>query len=200
MLGIKIKNEIMILIILLVFYSAGKMCLKHYLEDDIEVLISDNINTQELIEQMPSGAEIAQIAEVIDSEQAVEEDICVLDKTSCLIKEVSTKYGIDWKIVVAIARWETGNYKSSAFKDYNNVGGMMYWDSSKQKMRLIQYATLETGIDKFIYNLKHNYIDKGLTTIEQIQKKYCPIGINDKNNINSEWARGVSSIYNNLEE
>lgn len=124
---------------------------------------------------------------------------CSLDSTSCLIKDIALQYGIDWKIAVAISKWETGHYTSFAFKEYNNVGGMMYWDGSKQKMRLIQYSSLEVGIDRFISNLKNEYINKGLTDIYSIQKKYAPIGDND-DGTNSHWARGVSSIYNSLED
>lgn len=139
------------------------------------------------------------ISEEIKTAAEPEKPQCSLDSTSCLIKDIALQYGIDWKLAVAISKWETGHYTSFAFKEYNNVGGMMYWDSSKKKMRLIQYSSLEVGIDKFISNLKNGYINKGLTDIHSIQKKYAPIGNND-NGTNSQWARGVSSIYNSLEE
>ena len=34
--------------------------------------------------------------------------------------------------------------------------------------------------------------------ITKIQKKYAPIGTNDKGNVNQYWANGVTNIYKNL--
>lgn len=64
---------------------------------------------------------------------------------------------------------------------------------------LMTFSTLQEGIDKMASNLKRNYIDKGLTTIEQIQKKYAPNGAeNDPTNLNSHWTAGVTKYYKNL--
>ncbi|WP_256992667.1 glucosaminidase domain-containing protein [Paenibacillus sp. XY044] len=103
------------------------------------------------------------------------------------------KYGIDPALLAAIAIHETGNGSSSAAKNKNNVGGMM------GKNGLMTFSSLQDGIDKMASNLKRNYIDKGLTTIEQIQKKYAPVGAsNDPNNLNSNWINGVSKYYKML--
>lgn len=107
--------------------------------------------------------------------------------------QAGQKYGIDPALLAAIAIHETGNGSSSAVKNKNNVGGMM------GKNGLMSFNSLQDGIDKMASNLKRNYIDKGLTTIEQIQKKYAPVGAaNDPNNLNSNWIRGVSKYYNML--
>ena len=122
---------------------------------------------------------------------------CILDETSCLIKKYADEYGIDYKLAIAISKHETGNYTSYAFKSLNNVGGMMYWDGNK--MSLKSYNSLENGIIAFISNLKNNYIDLGLDTIEKIQVKYAPIGIND-NGTNQYWVNGVYNYYNLLDK
>ncbi|MNN97289.1 hypothetical protein D3C81_2164300 [compost metagenome] len=63
----------------------------------------------------------------------------------------------------------------------------------------MSFSSLEEGIDKMASNLKRNYFDQGLTTIEQIQKKYAPNGAaNDPTNLNSYWVSGVSKYYNAL--
>lgn len=63
----------------------------------------------------------------------------------------------------------------------------------------MEFATLAEGIDKMASNLKRNYIDKGLTTIPQIQKKYAPLGANnDPTNLNSNWVNGVTKYYKSL--
>ena len=122
---------------------------------------------------------------------------CTLDKVSCKIKKVAQDYGVDWRLAIAISKHETGNYTSYAFTSLNNVGGMMYWDGNK--MSLKSYNSLENGIIAFISNLKNNYIDLGLDTIEKIQVKYAPIGIND-NGTNQYWVNGVYNYYNLLDK
>ena len=120
---------------------------------------------------------------------------CTLDEISCLIKKYADDYGVDYKLAIAISKHETGNYTSYAFTSLNNVGGMMYW--TEKGMLLKKYDTLEDGIEAFISNLKNNYIDMGLTSIEEIQKKYAPIDIND-NGTNQYWVSGVSRYYEEL--
>lgn len=124
-------------------------------------------------------------------------EICNKEYTTCYIKDKAKEIGLDWKIAVAISKWETGNYTSAAYKQKNNVGGLMYWNNSTKKMELYQFDSLETGIDTFINLLKKEYIDKGLDTLEEIQKVYCPVGIND-NGTNQYWLKGVTNIYKNL--
>lgn len=116
---------------------------------------------------------------------------CTLDEVSCKIKEVADSYGVDWRLAVAISMHETGKYTSVAFKEKNNVGGNFRNGS------LMVFEDLDKGIDFFISNLKNNYIDMGLDTIELIQHKYCPIGIND-NGDNKYWVSGVTKYYKEL--
>lgn len=120
---------------------------------------------------------------------------CNLDKVSCKIKKVADDYGLDYKLAVAISKHETGNYTSVAFEEKNNVGGMMYWNGKKSVLK--EFSSLDEGIEAFIRNLKINYIDMGLDTIELIQPKYCPIGIND-NGLNKYWVSGVKRYYEEL--
>lgn len=125
----------------------------------------------------------------------IDEEKCTFDEVSCKIKEVADNYNVDYKLAIAISKHETGTYTSLAFKDLNNVGGMMHW--TEKGMLLKRYDTLEDGIEAFVSNLKRNYIDMGLTSIEEIQKKYAPIGIND-NGTNQYWVSGVSRYYEEL--
>jgi len=115
----------------------------------------------------------------------------VLKGTGDVFSTVGTKYGIDPALLAAIAVHETGNGSSNAVKNKNNVGGMM------GKNGLMTFNSLEEGIEKMASNLKRNYIDKGLTTIQQIQKKYAPVGAdNDPNGLNNYWVNGVTRYYN----
>ncbi|MEK3717905.1 glucosaminidase domain-containing protein [Paenibacillus sp. FSL R7-0333] len=113
-----------------------------------------------------------------------------LKNTGDIFASVGAKYGIDPALLAAIAVHETGNGTSNAVRNKNNVGGMM------GKNGLMTFDSIEQGIDKMASNLKRNYFDKGLTTIEQIQRKYAPNGAaNDPTNLNSYWVSGVSKYY-----
>ncbi len=121
---------------------------------------------------------------------------CIFDEVSCKIHSKAKKIGMSEEqtlISIAISRWETGNYTSKAFREKNNVGGMMCTSG------LIHYNSLDEGIEKFLNNLKNNYFDIGLDTIEKIQKKYCPVGAdNDPTGLNQYWLGGVTNLYNQL--
>ena len=129
-------------------------------------------------------------------EEIVEEVKCNFDEVSCKIYNKAEEIGMNEQqilISIAISKWETAKYTSKAFKEKNNVGGMMC------STGLINYSSLDEGIEKFLVNLKNNYFDIGLDTIEKIQKKYCPIGAeNDPNGLNQYWLGGVTNLYNEM--
>lgn len=101
------------------------------------------------------------------------------------------KYGIDPAFLASIAMHETGNGTSNAIKTKNNVGGMM------GKNGLMSFGSIEKGIDAMASNLKRLYIDQGLTTVEEIQKKYAPVGAsNDPTGLNNNWTKGVYGFLN----
>lgn len=115
------------------------------------------------------------------------------DEITLKIKKTAEKYEVDWKLVVAIARLETGNYTSYLFINKNNVGGN-YVDGE-----FLSFATLEAGIDYFVSNLKRVYIDEGKVTLEEMQPKYAPIGAeNDPNGSNKNWLPSTIKIYKSL--
>ena len=94
-------------------------------------------------------------------------------------------------MIVAISKHETGNWKSNAFINKNNFGGVMCSDGLKI------YDTYNDGLNGFVTLLKNRYFDKGLDTIEKIQPIYCPIGAkNDPNNKNIYWLPTVTKFYN----
>lgn len=90
------------------------------------------------------------------------------------------EYGIPSEIPLAIARLETGHFTSRAYKEGNNVGGL-----SVDEVPL-EYDSLDEGVDAFVGNLAKNYFAEGLTTPEEIGKKYCPA--------NENWAEIVNEI------
>lgn len=95
--------------------------------------------------------------------------------------------GDHWTEICAISLWETGNYTSVAFKN-NNVGGLSYADGSTR----YSFESLDSGIDAFVSNLKNNYYDQGLTTLDSIGRKYCP-------GTSSDWTSNVNIMKRQIE-
>lgn len=157
---------------------------------DKEVELKNSIITTH---QIPQNTSTLEETTQIQTKQE-ETNKCTLEhETACKIQNKAVEYGIDWRIAVAISRWETGNYTSSLYQNKNNVGGLYC-------KGFLSYETLDEGIEAFVSNLKRNYFDLGLDTIEKIQKKYCPIGAdNDPTGLNKNWLGGVSKIYQSLE-
>lgn len=164
-----------------------KEFIKNYnIEEKVSVITPSELK----IEEVPMLTETTQNE---TKEEEVKE--CFLEhETACKIKNKAEEYGIDWKIAVSISKWETGNFTSNLYFNKNNVGGM-YCNGS-----FLSYATLDEGIEAYVSNLKRLYFDMGLDTLEEIQKKYCPIGAkNDPKGLNKNWLNGVTKIYNSLE-
>lgn len=89
------------------------------------------------------------------------------------------KYAIDMNIdpylAVAIVLHETGCNNGTCSKQVRqcyNVGGMKGGPSCNGTSYK-KFNSLDDGIYSFMYNLKTNYYDKGLTTPEQMNKKYA---------------------------
>ena len=96
------------------------------------------------------------------------------------IRLACERYSVDYRIVLAIARLETGWFKSSAFLNRNNPGGL-----SRNEVPM-SFSTQEEGVEAFVSNLKRNYFDQGLDSPSKIGTKYCPV--------NPQWASMVERL------
>ena len=165
---------------------------EEHFEEQKEIKVSEETKEIEVLEV----EDVNKVEEVVDK--------CMMDYTSCKIKEVAIREGItDWKIPVAIARHECGykdnQYLSNAYKEKNNVGGMMYYDTTTKSSYLMSFDTIDEGVEAFVSNLKRNYFNMGLDTIEKIQPKYAPVNAtNDPYGLNEFWIIGVRAFYNNI--
>lgn len=198
----KIKKEInkvwvkvkKVLIIFFIGFMCGLIYSNLFIHSDLiaKAETSENKKVIQIDQEEEKSLKSQKNAE-LESLKKVEElsNECTLDEVSCKIKKVAQDYGVDWRLAVAISMHETGKYTSVAFNDNNNVGGNFRSGS------LMVFEDLDKGIDFFVSNLKNNYIDMGLDTIELIQPKYCPIGIND-NGDNKYWVSGVTKYYKEL--
>ena len=111
--------------------------------------------------------------------------------------DAGRKYGMtpdQVKIGMSIAMHETGRGSSHAFRNKNNSMGISPNGGGPRS-----FGSVEEGIDYGMRNLKRNYFDKGLTTIEQIGAVYAPIGAdNDPRNLNQHWVKGVRKYRSSL--
>lgn len=127
---------------------------------------------EEAISELPviehEKVETEEVEEVV--ELTVEEQI----KAYCEV------YRVPYDVVLAIARLETGWFKSYAYVYGNNPGGLSVNEVP------MSFSTLEEGVDAFVGNLARNYFAIGLYTPEQIGQKYCPN--------NPEWADMVQQL------
>jgi beta-N-acetylglucosaminidase len=104
-------------------------------------------------------------------------------------------YNVNPMLLAAIFYHESGNGSSYAVTKLNNPGGIM------GNKGLVSFRTLDEGIDSTAKLIKNNYIDCGLTTLQQIQRKYCPVGAkNDPTNLNRFWLPMVSMKYQKILE
>ena len=102
----------------------------------------------------------------------------------------ATELGIDPYLAVAIVLHETGcnGTCSKQVRECYNVGGMKGGPSCNGTSYK-KFASLDEGIYSFMYNLKTNYYDKGLTTPEQMNKKYAA---------SKAWARKIHHYINKI--
>ena len=98
-----------------------------------------------------------------------------------LIRYYAEGTSVDADMAVAIARWETGHFTSDVFTEYNNYAGM------NSTGEYYVYETKAKGAEAFVNMLDKYYFGIGLTTLEEIQPKFCPPG-------GTAWVEGVRSL------
>ena len=105
------------------------------------------------------------------------------------IVEISDKYALDYRLLVAIARQESGLCRSIPDNSFNCWGYGIYGD------RVTRFDSYPQALNTVAKGLKINYIDKGLITPEQIMAKYTPPSI-DKG---GPWAKAINQLFIELE-
>lgn len=114
-----------------------------------------------------------------------------LGQYSQAFHDAGKKYGVDPKLLMAIAMHETGKGTSSAFRNKKNAMGISPDGGGPRA-----FSSVEESIDYAARLLKKHYLDKGLTTIAAIGGKYAPAGAgNDSRGLNKHWVSGVSKYY-----
>lgn len=105
------------------------------------------------------------------------------------IVNVSDKYGLDFRLLVAIAQQESNLCKRIPENSYNCWGFGIYGD------KVLRFSSYSEGFERVASTLKKEYIDKGLTTPEKIMAKYTPPSVE----IGGPWAKGVNIFLKDME-
>ncbi|GIW63309.1 MAG: hypothetical protein KatS3mg091_111 [Patescibacteria group bacterium] len=84
------------------------------------------------------------------------------------IVQISDKYGLDYRLLVAIAMQESNLCKRIPENSYNCWGWGIYGST------VTRFSSYEEGIETVARGLKTNYVDKGYNTIYSIMRKYNP--------------------------
>lgn len=109
-----------------------------------------------------------------------------LEPYSDLLFEVSQKYGIDYRLMVAIAQQESNLCKRQPENCFNCWGVGIH---SRGTMCFESYPQAIEWVGRY---LKEEYYDLGITTVEDIMKKYCPLS-------SGSWANGVNQFMRDIE-
>jgi len=99
--------------------------------------------------------------------------------------ETSDAYGLDYRLLTAIAQQESNLCKKIPPLSYNCWGWGIHSEGS------LGFSSFEEGIDIVSQGIKENYIDKGYTTIEEIMSKYTPLS-------SGSWAFGVNKFMGDI--
>ena len=86
--------------------------------------------------------------------------------------EIADEYGLDFRLLPAIARKESTFCKSNSAKTYYNCFG--YGVPSSGITDAGKFTSYQEGIRTVAAALKKNYLDQGLTDPVAIMRKYCP--------------------------
>lgn len=86
--------------------------------------------------------------------------------------QVADEFGLDFRLLPAIARKESTFCKSNIARKYYNCFG--YGVPVSGITEAGKFSSYEEGLRTVAASLKRNYLDKGLTDPEAIMRKYCP--------------------------
>lgn len=109
-----------------------------------------------------------------------------LEPYAVQVVEISEKYGLDFRLLVAIAQQESNLCKKIPESSHNCWGWGIH-----SKGTLIFDSYLE-ALETVAKGLKEDYLDRGYTTPEQIMKKYTPSSP-------GTWASGVNQFLQEME-
>jgi hypothetical protein len=155
-------------------------------------LISKNLNNKVVFAALPSTENV--LGENIVAKDARIEVIreffakykSPLESFAQNIVENADKYGLDYRLLPAIAMQESNLCRKIITDSYNCWGFGIY---GKKVTRFENYPEAINTVSKTLAN---NYVAKGLNTADEIMSKYTPSN-------NGAWADSVNFFMNQLQ-
>lgn len=102
------------------------------------------------------------------------------------IIEISEKYELDFRLLVAIAQQESNLCKKIPADSYN------CWGWGIHERGTLGFSSYPEALETVAQGLREEYINKGYVTPEQIMKKYTPASP-------GSWAAGVNQFLQQME-
>jgi len=103
--------------------------------------------------------------------------------------KTADEYGLDFRLLAAIAVKESGGGRAMPKNSYNAWGWGIYGD------QVLGFNTWQDGILKVAQGLKKDYIDKGYRTPEELMRKYTPPSLE----IGGTWAQDIQQFLSEME-
>lgn len=101
------------------------------------------------------------------------------------IVEAADQYGLDYRLITAIAQQESNLCKRIPPNTYNCWG----WGIHSQGT--LGFESFSEGIWTVTKGVKQNYVDEGFETVEDIMSRYTPLS-------NGSWANGVREFMSQM--
>lgn len=102
------------------------------------------------------------------------------------IIQTSDKYGLDFRLLTAIAQQESNLCKLIPPGSHNCWGWGIHSEGS------LGFASYQDAIEQVAKGIREEYLNKGYTTTEEIMSKYTPLS-------NGSWAMGVNTFMAEME-
>lgn len=181
-------KEFGVLVVLLILIGTNITYLKY---SDEKVVTSGYVVCENKAESMDStkivydNMTLDELAEKLD--KSLNSDV---KGQGYIFAKYSIETGVDPYLAVAVMLQETGckwncSYLASKCNNYGGQKGAPGCNGGSYK----KFDTQEEGIKSYITNLYDNYISKGLTTPEQINKRYA----SDPN-----WSKKINRYINEI--
>jgi hypothetical protein len=108
-----------------------------------------------------------------------------LEEFAGLLVDTSDTYKLDYRLLTAIAQQESNLCKKIPADSYN------CWGWGIHSRGTLKFESYPEAIETVSKGIKEEYIDKGLTTPEEIMGKYTPLS-------NGSWADGVNLFLSQM--
>ncbi len=111
------------------------------------------------------------------------------------ILETSEKYGLDWRLLTAIAGNESLFGRVMPANPLTGGECFNAWGWGIHSRGTLCFDNWKEGIVTVAQGLKKSYIDQGLVTVEQIMLKYAPVSVAN----GSGWNNSINFFMDRLE-